>query len=111
MERPVRFVVFALLILTAAGRAAAQSHDKEAAQAKPGVPHEAPAPAATARAVAKALTDARARRKESRSALHQRPALPAERRWLVVWPEQPRRVTLTWPEERVALSWPSSDLR
>ncbi len=109
MKRSVRFLVFGVLILTAAARAAAQSHGKEDVHAKPAVPQEAPAPAATARAVAKALADARARRKESRNALHERPQVPAERRWQLVWPEPQRRVTLTWPDERVALAWPTAD--
>jgi hypothetical protein len=99
VSRSVRFFVFVFLILTTAGRAAAaQSNDKTAVPAKE-VPRDAPAPAATARAVAKALTDAQARRKDPRPPQRDRPVIPAEQRWQLVWPV---------PEERIALAWPAS---
>ena len=96
--RSIRFLAFAFLILTTAGRAAAQSHQKGSVDPKP-TSSDVPAPAATARAVAKALTDSRQRRKEPRPQ-REKPIIPAEKRWHLVWPA---------PEKRVALSWPSAD--
>ena len=99
MGRSIRFLAFAFLILTTAARAAAaQSHDKGAVTSKP-TPQDVPAPAATARAVAKALTDAQQRRKEPRGPQKEKPIIPAEKRWHLVWPA---------PEGRVALAWPAS---
>ena len=100
MGRSDRFLAFLFLILTTAARAAAaaQTQDTAPVQAKK-APHDVPAPAATARAVAKALTDAQARRKEPRGPQRDRPVMPAEKRWQLVWPV---------PEERVALAWPAT---
>jgi hypothetical protein len=77
--------------------------------ARPDDAQETPEPAATARAVAKALADARLRRRETRSPQRSVPAVPPERRLVVVWPQADSRVKLTWPEQRVALMWPSAD--
>jgi hypothetical protein len=95
--RSVRFLAFAVLILTAAARAAAHSHHKSIGNDEE-LPHDVPAPAATARAVARALTDAQARRKPVRGPLRDRPIIPAETRWHLVWPI---------PEDRVAANWPA----
>jgi hypothetical protein len=97
--RSIRFLAFAFLILTTTARAAAQTHAKGAVESQP-TPRDVPAPAATARAVAKALADAHGRRKEPRGPQRERPIIPAEKRWHLVWPA---------PETRVALSWPSAD--
>jgi hypothetical protein len=97
--RSIRFLAFAFLILTTSARAAAQTHAKGAGESKP-TPQNTPAPAATARAVAKALTDAKARRKAPRGPQPERPMIPVEKRWHLVWPT---------PETRVALSWPAAD--
>ena len=97
--RSIRFLAFAFLILTTAARAAAQTHAKGATEAKP-TPQDVPAPAATARAVAKALTDSQSRRKEPRGPQREKPIIPAEKRWHLVWPA---------PETRVALAWPYAD--
>jgi hypothetical protein len=99
--RSIRFLAFAFLILTTAVRAAAQSHPKGGSAPKP-TPSEVPAPAATARAVAKALTDAKQRRKDPRGPQRERPLIPAEKRWHLVWPT---------PEKRVALAWPADSAR
>jgi hypothetical protein len=93
--RSVRFLAFALLILTAAARAAAHSHPKGVGKDEE-VPHDVPAPAATARAVARALTDAQSRRKPVRGPLKDRPIIPAETRCHLVWPI---------PEDRIAVNW------
>jgi hypothetical protein len=97
--RSIRFLAFAFLILTTAVRAAAQSHHKGAQEPKP-TPGDVPAPAATARAVAKALTDAKQRRKDPPGPQRERPVIPAEKRWHLVWPT---------PEKRIALAWPPTD--
>jgi hypothetical protein len=97
--RSIQFLAFAFLILTTGARAAAQTHAKGAAEPKP-TPQDVPAPAATARAVAKALTDSQARRRAPRGPQPERPLMPVEKRWHLVWPT---------PEKRVALNWPSGD--
>lgn len=99
--RSIRFLAFAFLILTTAARAAAQSHQKGAPEPKP-TSADVPAPAATARAVAKALTDSQQRRKEPRGPQRERPIIPAEKHWHLVWPT---------PEKRVALAWPADTAR
>ena len=97
--RSIRFLAFAFLILTTSARAAAQTHAKGAADPTP-TPRDIPAPAAPARAVAKALADAHGRRKDPRGPQRERPIIPAEKRWHLVWPA---------PDTRVGLSWPSAD--
>lgn len=99
--RSIRFLAFAFLVLTTAARAAAQSHHKGAPEPKP-TSGDVPAPAATARAVAKALADSQQRRKEPRGPQRERPIIPAEKRWELVWPT---------PEQRIALSWPPDAAR
>jgi hypothetical protein len=94
--RSVRFFAFAVLILTAAARAAAHASHKGIGKTEE-APHDVPAPAATARAVARALTDAQARRKPVHGPLRDRPIIPAETRWHLVWPVAQDRVAAHWP--------------
>jgi hypothetical protein len=96
--RSIRFLAFAFLILTTAARAAAQSHHKGAPESRP-TSGDVPAPAATARAVAKALTDSQQRRKEPPRPQRERPLIPAEKRWHLVWPTPEKRVALAWPTD------------
>lgn len=96
MGRSVRFLAFAVLILTAAARAAAHSHHKGTGKDEE-LPHDVPAPAVTARAVARALTDAQARRKAVQGPLRDRPIIPAETRSHLVWPV---------PEDHIAVARP-----
>ena len=113
MSRRIRFLIFALLILTAGTRAAAQSHATETKAAVPvkHAPKESPvpAPAATARAVARALTDVQAQRRTRPTPQRDREVLPAEKRWQLVWPSGNERVVLAWPAtvERLLLAWPA----
>ena len=111
MARRVHFFIFSLLILTAGTRAVAQSHAPEPKSVTPvkHVPAEppVPAPAATARAVAKAITDARAQRTSRRGAQRVHEVKPPAPRWQLVWSPGPDRVALVWPPPpRVALAWP-----
>jgi hypothetical protein len=96
--RSIRLLAFAFLILTTAVRAAAQSHQKGAPATAP-TPGDVPAPAATARAVAKALADAQQRRKDPPGPQREKPIIPAEQRWHLVWPTPEKRVALAWPAD------------
>jgi hypothetical protein len=76
---------------------------------KEDVPH-APAPATTARAVAGALADAQARRRQVPQLQRNRQLpMPAEKRWALVWETADPRVPLVWPPMHAyRLSWDDS---
>jgi hypothetical protein len=76
---------------------------------KEDVPH-APAPVTTARAVASALADAQARRRQVPQVQRNRQLpLPAEKRWQLVWETADPRVALVWPPMHAyRLSWDDS---
>jgi hypothetical protein len=112
MPRRVHFFIFSLLILTAGTSAVAQSHAPDPKSVTPvkHVPAEpaAPAPAATARAVARALTDAQAQRKLRRGPRRDPAVVPPEKRWQLVWSTGSERVELVWPPPaRVPVIWPA----
>jgi hypothetical protein len=76
---------------------------------KEDVPH-APALVTTARAVASALADAQARRRQVPQVQRNRQLpLPAEKRWELVWETADPRVALVWPPMHAyRLSWDDS---